>query len=427
MPKALVEIGGRPILWHVIGIYAAQGFDRFLLATGYLGEMIEEFVGAERWPAGVEVECVDTGARHADRRAGQAASSDRVEAGTFCATYADGVADIDLGGRCSASTARHGDLATVTVVRPHLSGASPSSTTATGSTASSRSRGSSTGSTAASSASSPGSLDYLDEDSVLEREPLDAARRRRAAARLPPRGLLGLHGHLQGRGRAQRPLGGGRGAVAGLGRRALGTPPTGERRGWPIGPCSSPAATASSPLALARALLERGDEVVAFDRASPGDSDPGRHSGLALLGIEGEVELVEATCATPTRSTRHLDARASRRRLPPRGPDDRRHGRRVAGGRPSTSTCAAPGRCSRPAATHDVSGGRRRLLRQGLRRPRRAALPRGLRRCSRRLPTRQQGGGRPDRPQLLARPTGCRSRSPASPTSTAAATSTSRA
>src|SRR3954463_15099656 len=61
VPKALVEIGGRPILWHVIGIYAAQGFRRFLLATGYLGEMVEEFGAGERWPAPVEVECVDTG------------------------------------------------------------------------------------------------------------------------------------------------------------------------------------------------------------------------------------------------------------------------------------------------------------------------------------------------------------------------------
>jgi glucose-1-phosphate cytidylyltransferase len=61
VPKALVEIGGRPILWHVIQIYAAQGFERFLLATGYMGEAVEEFVVAERWPAGVAVECVDTG------------------------------------------------------------------------------------------------------------------------------------------------------------------------------------------------------------------------------------------------------------------------------------------------------------------------------------------------------------------------------
>ena len=41
IPKALVEIGGRPILWHVISIYAAQGFERFLLSTGYKGEQIE--------------------------------------------------------------------------------------------------------------------------------------------------------------------------------------------------------------------------------------------------------------------------------------------------------------------------------------------------------------------------------------------------
>ena len=61
VPKALVEIGGRPILWHVIQIYAAQGFDRFLLATGYMGEAVAEFAAAERWPEGVEVECVDTG------------------------------------------------------------------------------------------------------------------------------------------------------------------------------------------------------------------------------------------------------------------------------------------------------------------------------------------------------------------------------
>ena len=68
----------------------------------------------------------------------------------------------------------------------------------------------------------PGALDYLDEDSVLEREPLARPGRRRPAARLPPRGLLGLHGHLQGRGRAQRPLGGGRGAVDGSGRDGRG-------------------------------------------------------------------------------------------------------------------------------------------------------------------------------------------------------------
>src|SRR3954452_3144058 len=60
-PKPLVEIGGRPIVWHVIQLYAVQGFSEFVLCTGYKGELIEEFAGAETWPDGVEVRCVDTG------------------------------------------------------------------------------------------------------------------------------------------------------------------------------------------------------------------------------------------------------------------------------------------------------------------------------------------------------------------------------
>ncbi len=119
VPKALVEIGGRPILWHVVGIYAAQGFERFLLATGYLGEAIEGFAANEPWPEGVAVECVDTGL---DTPTGGriARLADRLEGfGTFCATYVDGVADIDLGALLSFH-AGHGDLATMTVVQPHL-------------------------------------------------------------------------------------------------------------------------------------------------------------------------------------------------------------------------------------------------------------------------------------------------------------------
>jgi len=61
IPKPLVEIGGMPIVWHVIQLYAVQGFRRFLLATGYKGELIERFVAEHEWPAGVRVECVDTG------------------------------------------------------------------------------------------------------------------------------------------------------------------------------------------------------------------------------------------------------------------------------------------------------------------------------------------------------------------------------
>jgi glucose-1-phosphate cytidylyltransferase len=118
VPKALVEIGGRPILWHVIQIYAAQGFDRFLLATGYMGEAVAEFVAAERWPDGVAVECVDTGL---DTPTGGriARLDERLGSESFCATYADGVADVDLGAQLEFHRA-HGGLATMTVVQPHL-------------------------------------------------------------------------------------------------------------------------------------------------------------------------------------------------------------------------------------------------------------------------------------------------------------------
>src|ERR1700716_126093 len=61
IPKPLVEIGGRPILWHVMQIYACQGIRRFVLCVGYKGEMIEEFIEGTEWPLGCEIVCADTG------------------------------------------------------------------------------------------------------------------------------------------------------------------------------------------------------------------------------------------------------------------------------------------------------------------------------------------------------------------------------
>ena len=118
IPKPLVEIGGRPIVWHVIQIYIAQGFDRFLLLTGYRGEQIESFVKAQDWTPGVEVKCLDTGQ---DTQTGGRLHLAAAVLGDamFCATYADGVADIDL----NALLAHHSDhdgAATMTVVRPRL-------------------------------------------------------------------------------------------------------------------------------------------------------------------------------------------------------------------------------------------------------------------------------------------------------------------
>jgi glucose-1-phosphate cytidylyltransferase len=170
VPKALVEIGGRPILWHVIQIYAAQGFERFLLATGYMGEAVEEFAAAERWPEGVRVECVDTGL---DTPTGGrvAALSDRLGGETFCATYADGVADIDLD-RLLEFHREQGALATVTVVRPHLQWgvAELRGDAVTGFVEKPRSEHWINGGFFC---FEPGALRYIGEKSVLEREPLE--------------------------------------------------------------------------------------------------------------------------------------------------------------------------------------------------------------------------------------------------------------
>jgi glucose-1-phosphate cytidylyltransferase len=119
LPKPLVEIGGTPILWHVIRLYAAQGFRRFLLATGYKGELIERFAAGERWPPGVTVECVDTGVDTPTGGRIKLLEDRLVGEERFCATYADGVADIDLGVLLDFHAA-HGALATMTVVRPRL-------------------------------------------------------------------------------------------------------------------------------------------------------------------------------------------------------------------------------------------------------------------------------------------------------------------
>ncbi len=117
-PKPLIDVGGRPILWHVISMYLAHAFRRFLLLTGYRGEQVEAFVSAEGWPAGVSIGCLDTGI---DTPTGERlrAAAPALEEERFCLAYADGVADIDLT-RLIDYHREHGQAATMAVVQPRL-------------------------------------------------------------------------------------------------------------------------------------------------------------------------------------------------------------------------------------------------------------------------------------------------------------------
>lgn len=118
LPKALVEVGGVPILWHVIGIYASQGFEQFILLTGHKGGQISEWVESFDWPDGVSVQCLDTGdATQTGGRVLQAA--EHLGPRRFALTYADGLADIDLSAEI-AFHREHDSLATMVVIRPEL-------------------------------------------------------------------------------------------------------------------------------------------------------------------------------------------------------------------------------------------------------------------------------------------------------------------
>jgi glucose-1-phosphate cytidylyltransferase len=171
IPKPLVEIGGQPIVWHVMRMYAAHGLSSFILCTGYKGELIERFVTSRAWPPGVEVRCLETGIDTPTggriRQAGML-----LEDRPFCVTYADGVADIDLR-RLLGFHQAHRGLATMTVVRPELQfGVAELS-------ADGRVRGfhekprSEHWVNGGFFCFEHGSLGYIGEDSVLEREPLE--------------------------------------------------------------------------------------------------------------------------------------------------------------------------------------------------------------------------------------------------------------
>jgi len=115
LPKPLIEIGGKPIIWHLMKTYAQQGFTDFVLALGYKGDQIQQFM-AKNVPHDWNVSCVDTGL-HTQTGGRIHRLADEIGQHPFMLTYADGLSNIDF---CEllAFHKAHGKLATVTAVHP---------------------------------------------------------------------------------------------------------------------------------------------------------------------------------------------------------------------------------------------------------------------------------------------------------------------
>lgn len=113
-PKPMVNIAGRPILWHIMHNYAKQGFIDFVIVTGYKGELIHDWV--KTLDLGWNVSTLDTGL---DTQTGgrllQAVNS--CSDSIFMVTYGDGLSDVSIKGLLSFHK-RSETLATVTAVRP---------------------------------------------------------------------------------------------------------------------------------------------------------------------------------------------------------------------------------------------------------------------------------------------------------------------
>jgi len=136
-PKPMVEIGGRPILWHIMKTYSHYGIDDFIICLGYKGYMIKEYFAnyllqssdftidlcgnkirthasaCEPW----RVTLVDTGESTMTGGRLRRVLHHVQDEDAFCFTYGDGVADIDLGA-LTAFHKRQGRLVTVTAAQP---------------------------------------------------------------------------------------------------------------------------------------------------------------------------------------------------------------------------------------------------------------------------------------------------------------------
>jgi len=92
-PKPMIEIGGKPILWHIMKIYAHYGINDFIICCGYKGKIIKEYFEdfkSEPW----NVQTIDTGLE--TMTGGRLKRIEKEIDDTFCMTYGDGVSDVNL-------------------------------------------------------------------------------------------------------------------------------------------------------------------------------------------------------------------------------------------------------------------------------------------------------------------------------------------
>ena len=111
-PKPMVEIGGKPILWHIMKIYSTYGIDDFIVCCGYKGEVIKKyFEGTTEW----NIELVDTGL---DTKTGGRIKriQDHID-DTFCLTYGDGLSDVNISDLISFHKEKK-SIATLTAIHP---------------------------------------------------------------------------------------------------------------------------------------------------------------------------------------------------------------------------------------------------------------------------------------------------------------------
>jgi glucose-1-phosphate cytidylyltransferase len=114
VPKPLLPAGGRPVLEHLVEVYARQGVTRFVLATGFRGDLVAAWAAAAEVAEGLTLTCVDTGV---DSGTGERVRRCADVVGdAFFLTYGDGLGDVDLTALLKAHRSAPNVLATMTTV-----------------------------------------------------------------------------------------------------------------------------------------------------------------------------------------------------------------------------------------------------------------------------------------------------------------------